>query len=84
MKPLITKRNSIFFVLNKSNHVYLTMATLTFMNLKMVFIIKKILSSLKLYIPFLLTATRCNKVDYWFEKPRMKGPNFCLVYKHNF
>jgi hypothetical protein len=32
------------------------------------------LSRLKFYIPFVLVATRCNKVDYWFEKRRIRGP----------
>ncbi len=60
------------------------MATLISTDLKMVLIIKTYPSSLKLYIPFLLVATKCNKTDYWFEKQRMRGPNFCLTYKHNY
>jgi len=59
------------------------MATLTSMDFKMVFIVKTFLS-LKFHIQFLLVATKCKKVDYWFEKPRMKGPNFSLTYKHNY
>jgi len=42
------------------------------------------LSSLKFYVPFLLVATRCNKVDCWFEKQRIKGPIFSFTYKHNY
>jgi hypothetical protein len=30
-------------------------------------------SRLKSYIPFVLITTRCNKVDYWFEKQRIRG-----------
>jgi hypothetical protein len=38
---------------------------------------------LKFYTPFVLVATRHNKVDYWFGKQRIKGPIFNLTYKHN-
>ncbi len=38
---------------------------------------------LKSYIPFVLVVTKRNKVDYWFEKQRIKGPIFNLNYKHN-
>jgi hypothetical protein len=50
------------------------MAIFTSTNLKMVFIVKT----------FFLVATKCEKIDYWFEKPRMRGPNFSLAYKHNY
>jgi hypothetical protein len=43
MKSITTKRNSIFWVSNKKNHTYPTMATLTSMNLKMVFIVRHFL-----------------------------------------
>ncbi len=39
---------------------------------------------LKFYVPFVLVATRCNKVDYWFEKQKIKGPILNLTYKHNY
>jgi hypothetical protein len=42
------------------------------------------LNRLKFYIPFFLVATMHNKVDYWFEKWRIKGPIFDLTYKHNY
>jgi hypothetical protein len=45
---------------------------------------KNILSSFKFYIPFLLVATKCNIVDYWFLKTWMKGPKFNLNYKWNY
>jgi hypothetical protein len=35
------------------------------------------------YIPFVLVATRCNKIDYWFGKWKIKGTIFNLTYKHN-
>ncbi len=50
----------------------------------MVFIVKTFLNSLKFHIPFLLLPTNCNKIDYRFEKQKMKGPNFCFTYKHNY
>jgi len=53
------------------------------MDLKIVLIIKTFFS-LKFYIYFFLVATKCKKVDYWFEKPRMKGLDFSLTYKHNY
>jgi hypothetical protein len=36
---------------------------------------------LKSYIPFVLVATTRNKVDYRFEKQRIRGPIFNLKYK---
>jgi len=50
----------------------------------MVLIIKTFFNSLKSYIPFLLVPTKCNKIDYWFEKQKMKGPNFSFTYKHKY
>jgi len=46
--------------------------------------IKTFHSSLKLYIPFLLVATKCNKANYWFEKRTMRGPNSCFTYKYSY
>ncbi len=60
------------------------MATLTSIDFKMVLIVKTFFNSLKFHIPFLLLPTNCNKIDYWFEKQKMKGPNFCFTYKHNY
>jgi hypothetical protein len=50
------------------------MATFTSTNLKMVLIVKT----------FFLVPTKCKKIDYWFEKPGTRGPNFSLTYKHNY
>jgi hypothetical protein len=33
---------------------------------------------LKSYIAFVLVATKCNKIDYWFDKRRIRGPIFNL------
>jgi len=53
------------WVSKKGHHAYLTMATLTSIDLKMVFdIVKTFFSSFKFYIPFFLVATRCKTVDY--------------------
>jgi hypothetical protein len=38
---------------------------------------------LKSYTPFVLMDTMCKKVDYWFEKRRIRGPIFNLNYRHN-
>jgi hypothetical protein len=84
MKSITTKRNSIFWVSKKNyNHTYPTMATLIYESKKSLHS-ETFFNRLKFYITFVLVATRCNKVDYWFEKRRMKGPNFCLTYKHNY
>jgi len=28
---------------------------------------------LKIYLPFVLMTTKCSKVDYWFQKQRIRG-----------
>jgi hypothetical protein len=42
------------------------------------------LSRLKFYVPFVLVATKCNKIDYLFEKWKIRGPIFNFTYKHNY
>jgi hypothetical protein len=85
MKPLITKKkfNSLsfkerppcLFFNNGYTHIY---------GSKNGAHSKNIFNNLKFYIPFFLVATRCNKVEYWFEKSRMRGPNLSFTYKHKY
>jgi hypothetical protein len=79
MKLIIAKRNYVLWVSKKGNRAYPTMATLTNGLHNETFI-----NSLKFYVPFPLMATRCNKVDHWFEKQRIKGPILSFTYKHNY
>jgi hypothetical protein len=44
----------------------------------------KKINRFKFYISFLLVATKCTIMDYWFYKPKMKGPKFSFNYKCNY
>ncbi len=76
----MTKKNSILWVSKKGQ------SKINYIVYKSKYVIHsfKKISGFKFYIPFLLVATKCNIIDYWFYEPKMKGPKFSLNYKWNY
>jgi hypothetical protein len=82
MKPIITKRNSILWISKKET--MLIHESMPVYESKNGVHSETFFSRFNFYIPCVLVATMHNKVDYWFEKWRIKGPIFYLTYKHNY